>query len=205
MRLLFVILAGLVSAMLSFGSTAFAQSGYAIRPGDVLQIEVLEDPSLNRSALVAPDGRISLPLAGTIKASGRSIEAVQSDLAARLTPNFATAPTVFVAVQQIAVPKEGTKAEAPTIKVYVMGEANKPGRFEVSPGTTVLQAFAEMGGFSKFAATKRIQLRRTDPKTGVETVFKLNYLEIEAGTSQGGATTLLEGDVLVIPQRKLFE
>ena len=50
---------------------ALAQDGsYLIRPGDVLQVEVLEDPGLNRSVLVSPDGRITMPLAGAIRASG---------------------------------------------------------------------------------------------------------------------------------------
>ena len=55
-----------------FATGAFAQSGYQIRTGDTLQIEVLEDPSLNRSVLVLPDGTISLPFAGSIRAAGRT-------------------------------------------------------------------------------------------------------------------------------------
>jgi polysaccharide export outer membrane protein len=56
-----------------------------------------------------------------------------------------------------------------------------------------------MGGFSKFAATKRIQLRRgTD-------LYPLNYKDIEAGKSNAGGTILAEGDVILVPQRKLFE
>jgi polysaccharide biosynthesis/export protein len=87
----------------------------------------------------------------------------------------------------------------------VVGEAAKSGKIGVAPGTTVLQFFAEMGGFSKFAATKRIQLRRTDAKTGEETIYNLNYDAIEAGSSGAGSTTLADGDVIVVPQRKLFE
>ena len=83
--------------------------------------------------------------------------------------------------------------------VYIMGEAGKPGKHEMDPGSTVLPAFAEMGGFSKFAATQRVQLRRG------ATSYKLNYDQIEAGTSNAGETTLKDGDVIVIPQRKLFE
>jgi polysaccharide export outer membrane protein len=174
----------------------------------VLRVEVLEDPSLNRAALVAPDGRITMPLAGGIRASGRTVEAVQADLAARLTSSFAAAPTVFVSVERLAerLPAGvAAAAPAPTITVYVMGEAAKPGKLQVAPGTTVLQLFAEMGGFGKFAATKRIQLRRTDSTTGGETTYRLNYNAIEAGTSTSGATTLQGGDVIVVPQRRLFE
>jgi len=198
-RLLFALIAACMT--LVSANTALAQSGYGVRPGDILRVEVLEDPTLNRSVLVAPDGRIAIPLAGGIRASGRTVEAIQADLASRLAPNFATTPTVYVAVEKLREVRPASNAPvvAPTIDIFVMGEANKPGKVEVSPGTTVLQLFAQMGGFSKFAATKRIQLRRGDQ------TWAINYPAVEAGSSNIGATVLAEGDVIIIPQRKLFE
>lgn len=201
-RLFFALMGGLFALLATGTPEAQAQEGYRIRAGDTLRIEVLEDPSLNRSSLVAPDGRIAVPLAGGIRASGRTVEDVQGDLAARLASSFASAPTVFISVERLAERQAGgggAPAVAPTITIYVMGEAAKPGKLAVEPGTTVLQLFAEMGGFSRFAATKRIQLRRADA------TYALNYDAIEAGTSTNGATTLADGDVIVIPQRKLFE
>jgi polysaccharide export outer membrane protein len=62
--------------------TAFAQSaGYRIQPGDSLAITVLEDDTLNRQVLVLPDGRISVPLAGTISAAGRTVDSVENAIA----------------------------------------------------------------------------------------------------------------------------
>ena len=182
--------------------------GYAVKPGDKLMIEVLEDASLNRSVLVAPDGRISVPLAGTLMVSGQTVDAIGAAIATQIASNFASPPHVFVSLEQLAARVAGTgggTATAATIDIYVMGEANKPGKLAVARRTTVLQLFAEMGGFSKFAATKRIQLRRTDAKTGVESTYKLNYDAIENGSSTAGNTTLQSGDVIVVPQRKLFE
>ena len=75
---------------------------------------------------------------------------------------------------------------------------------QVAPGTTVLQLFAQMGGFGRFAATARIQLRRVD-NAGVEQIYALDYEAIEAGRSPSGQTELEEGDVIVVPQRHLFE
>lgn len=197
MKILMALLANLM--LLSFGSAAFAE-GYQLRPGDVLKIEVLEDPTLNRSVLVAPDGRIAMPMAGTLKVSGLSVDGVAANIASAITPNFAAKPSVFVSLEKLADRVAGGAAAAPaTIDIYVMGEAGKPGKHEMAPRSTVLQLFAEMGGFGKFAATKRIQLRR-----GAET-FKLNYDQIEAGASNAGDTRLKDGDVIVIPQRKLFE
>lgn len=205
MKRLFASLITAVFGIAAIMSPAHAE-GYALRAGDVVKIEVLEDPSLNRSVLVAPDGRISIPLVGTIKAAGLSVDAVGTAISSRIASNFSAPPSVFVSLERLAERTGGTgTGKAATITIYVIGEAAKAGKLEVAPGTTVLQLFAEMGGFGKFAATQRIQLRRTDAKTGTDQVFKLNYDAIEAGTSKGGNTTLRNGDVFVIPQRKLFE
>lgn len=183
---------------------ALAQDGgYRLRSGDVLRIEVIEDAGLNRSALVAPDGRITVPLAGSIQAGGRTIDAVQADLVTQLSGSFATPPTVVVSLERLAerVPAAGggAPAVAPTVDIFVLGEAGNPGRLSLEPGTTVLQAFAEMGGFTRFAAKKRLQLRRGDD------TYALDYTAIEAGTSRAGDTVLQDGDVIVVPQRRLFE
>jgi polysaccharide biosynthesis/export protein len=175
---------------------------YRVRPGDVLQIEVLEDATLNRSAIVLPDGQITLPVAGTIRVAGRSLGQVQEELARRLAPGFAAAPTVFVTLSALAERPE--PAPERTIDIFVLGAANAPGKVEVSPGTTLLQAIAQAGGLSPFAAKKRIQLRRVD-KSGNEQIYKLDLDAIERGAAGGGATRLVEGDVIVVPQRKLFE
>ena len=60
------------------GATTASAQGYQIQPGDVLRVEVLQDDSLNRNVLVAPDGRITVPLAGTLSAAGRSLGAIQT-------------------------------------------------------------------------------------------------------------------------------
>lgn len=187
-----LILLGLVQA-------ASAQSDYRLGQGDVLRFEVLEDPNINRSLLVAPDGRISVPLVGTVRVGGRTLEQVQDELSQRLAPNFAAPPTVFVSLERRPDPRPAQPVEPRVIEIFVMGEARNPGRLEVAPKTTVLQLFAQMGGFTNFAATKRIQLRRGDG------VWAINYSDIEAGTSTAGGIQLSDGDVIIIPQRRLFE
>ena len=204
LRCLLLVL-GLVGALLP--GVAGAQ-GYGVQPGDTLRIEVLEDPSLNRTVLVAPDGNISIPQAGSLQASGRTVEAIQSELTGRLSGAFAATPNVYVSLEQLA-PRIQSAARAPAaakmIDVYIVGEAGKTGRIEVEPGTTVLQMFSMMGGFTKFAATKRVQLRRTDPDSKAENIYTLNYPAISSGASSNGMTTLMDGDVIVVPQRRLFE
>lgn len=178
---------------------------YRIRAGDTLRIEVIEDSSLNRTVLVAPDGRITVPAAGSVRASGRTVETVQNALTQRLASSFATTPNVFVAIEQLAERRPAPPTEDPVISIYVVGEANSPGKLDVAPGTTVLQAFAMMGGFTKFAATKRIQLRRTNPLSNTEDVNILNYARVEKGDVSRLQIPLADGDVIVVPQRRLFE
>jgi polysaccharide export outer membrane protein len=197
-----IILAWVAALMLlPFMVVQAAAQDYLLRPGDTVQIEVLEDGNLNRTAIVLPDGQISLPLAGSVKAAGRSLAQVQSDLAARLAPNFAAPPTVFLTLNALA-PR--TAAVARTIDVYIVGQAANSGLIAVAPDTTLLQAIAQAGGMSPFAAKKRVQLRRVD-RSGVEKVYTFDFDAIERGAAAGGATRLADGDVIVVPQRRLFE
>ena len=178
---------------------AFAQSaGYQIQPGDSLAVTVLEDDTLNRQVLVLPDGRISMPLAGSITAAGRTVDAVEATIADRLASNFAVRPSVFVSVVTVNATEE-------TFPIYVLGQVGSPGQVEVLPGTTLLQAIALSGGLDRFAATKRIQLRRTDASTGKERLYLFNYNAVERGGSIESMITLREGDVVLVPERHLFE
>lgn len=199
MRSIFTLL---ISALISVLALPALAQGYRIQSGDTLRVEVLEDESLNRDILVAPDGQINVPLAGTIRAGGRTVEQVRSDLTELLAPNFASTPNVFVSLGALNVPIPPLPDE--TIYVYVIGEAGSPGRHAPVRGTTLMQFFGEMGGFSRFAATKRIMLRRTD-SAGKETVYQFDYDAMLDGTGTGGSTRLADGDVIVIPQRRLFE
>lgn len=181
----------------SLVSPALAQ-GYRIQPGDSLTVTVLEDDTLNRQVLVLPDGRISVPLAGTIAAAGQTVDSVEKVIADRLASNFAVRPSVFVSV--VAVDENASE-----IPVFVLGQVANPGEVLVKPGTTLLQAIALSGGLERFAATKRIQLRRTDPASGQERLFLFNYNAVESGGAVESMITLREGDVIIVPERHLFE
>ncbi len=200
----FVYLLSFVVAVLVSTVTAHAQGDYRIREGDVLQIEVLEDPSLDRAVVVLPNGQISFPFAGTIRAGGQTIGQVQAALRNALASNFASPPTVFVGVQPLRNEQALLEAElGPLIDVYFVGEVNRPGLIQVKQGTSLLQAVAISGGVSRFAAIKRIQLRRTGAD-GVQRVTFLNYKAL----ADGAVTTdieLKDGDVILVPERRLFE
>lgn len=199
-KLVFVILALFVATM------ATAQDGYRVKSGDILSIEVLEDPQLNRETLVTPAGSFSFPFAGTVNAAGRTTDQIASDLIASLSPNFAVSPNVFVSVRALAPeqPRAPSSGSGSQIDVYILGEVNTPGIAQFDRGTTLLQALAATGGFTRFAATKRIQLRRTNPSTGETGAAIINFRALEKGGAYEDIT-LADGDVILVPERRLFE
>lgn len=182
-------------------SQALAQSSYKIKSGDVLRIEVLEDSSLNGESIVLPDGRVSVPLVGTVPVSGRSVDDVRADLVARLRPNFASDPTVYVSLSSVATREP---AAPRTFTIYMLGEVATPGTLEVDRGTTFLQALAQGGGVTRFGATKRLQLRRAG-SDGRMQVYTFNVKAIMDGKSSLNTPVLREGDVIIVPQRRMFE
>lgn len=197
-------LPGLIVAFLfSMVSMAWTQASYRVQPGDTLVIEVLEDPSLNRSPTVLPDGNFSFPFAGTLRASGQTVPQIEAAIRNAIASNFASPPTVFVAVQPL--PLLETEDDGDIIEIYLLGEVNAPGLVEMDPGSTALQAIAVAGGPSRFAAIKRVQLRRIDPSTGQQDVTVINYKALSDGTSTSRDITLKDGDVILIPERRLFE
>lgn len=190
---------------------------YALKPGDKLRVEVVQDKDLNRSVLILPDGSFSFPMVGTVQAQGRSVEAVQSDLIAGLSKMFAAPPNVYVSVTALAQPKRQTAARsrtprisAPTVNrkntiaVYAMGELNRPGRIEIAPGTTLLQFIAQAGGLTPFAADKRLRVQRKDIQTGRIQNVTVNMRSVMAG-GRSPVEELAEGDVIIVPERRLFE
>ncbi len=194
-------------------SAAMAQSDYVVSPGDTLRIEVLEDTTLNRNVIVLPDGRFSFPFAGTVQAGGRSLGQIEAAVGSAIASNFAAAPNVFASIVSLrqAEPARSSAARAPapapdpTISVFFLGEVASPGGQAVSPGTTFLQALALGGGFSNFAALKRVQIRRTNPATGAQTLYTINYNAVSQGAELRGNFVLQDGDVILVPQRRLFE
>ena len=184
-----------------FLATAAVAQGYRLQPGDVVGVEVLEDSSLNRTTLVLPDGSINFPFAGSLNAEGLTLTQLQQNLAQALEPNFATRPTVFVSINQLA----SGDATGETIDIFVIGQVNAPGEYEVEQGITFLQALSRTGGFTAFAATKRIQLRRTDPSSDEEAIYTFDLRAAGDGARISGNTQMRDGDVILVPERRLFE
>jgi polysaccharide export outer membrane protein len=197
MKHFFILLWGFVL----LASASHAQNNYKVQPGDTLLIEVLEDTSLNRSVLVTPDGSFAFPFAGSLQVAGLTVDQVRANVVASIQSNFVSKPNVFVSVASLRPEDE----EPDTMNVYFLGEVNTPGLVEVEHGTTFLQALSQAGGFTNFAATKRLQLRRTNKSTRRQSLFAINYNALSLGAGMSQSIVLHDGDVVLIPERRLFE
>lgn len=180
---------------------------YRIGVGDQLSIEVLEDETLNRVVVVLPGGTINFHYAGSIKVAGSTAGQVQSRIAAGISSVMAAPPTVLVSVNPAPAeePLPIEEEPDPTIDVFIMGEVSGPGTKTVPPGTTFLQALAQSGGLTRFAATKRIQLRREGGGYGAPSLLIINYQALMNGAAMTQDVPLVDGDVIIVPERKLFE
>ena len=99
---------------------------------------------------------------------------------------------------------EQSLTEAETISVYVMGEVGRPGIYQVTQPVDALRVLALAGGPGTFAARSRVQVRRRTAD-GNETVMLLDYDSIERGGIPSAEIMVADGDVIIVPERRLFE
>jgi len=145
-------------------------SDYRLGPEDLIDVFVWKEPDLSTTVVVRPDGKISLPLANELEASGKTATELQLEIVDRLR-KFVTQPVVSVMVKQIN-----------SMKISVLGEVRKPDVYRIKTRVTVLDAIAMAGGFTDLARpTRVIVLRNTaaGPKK-----IKINVKQVVTGDDQ---------------------
>jgi polysaccharide biosynthesis/export protein len=197
-----------LALFLALVSPAAAQDPYQLQAGDIVEITVIEDPNLNRRVLIGPDGRISLPLAGSVVAAGRTLGQVEATIQSSLAGNFVRPPTVSASLVALGPPPlpELEEEEIELFSVYVLGEVQRPGRYdyESEKPISALQALALAGGPSIFADRDAIQIRNLE-EGGAEKIRIFDYDAVEEGLGGTLATTLSDGAIIVVPERGLFD
>jgi polysaccharide biosynthesis/export protein len=206
MSRLVAFLLGLVMMGVAFHIEALAEA-YRVRPGDTLDVVVYQDQKLNRQVVVAPDGRISMPLAGHLRAGGLTLEAIEDNLKGRLKSQFTgdVDITISLVSSKEKPPAPPPPPPPPPIdpSVYVTGEVAKPGQYFFKTRTNVLQAIALAGGLGPFAAERRIKVRRNEG--GSEVLYEFDYDAFTSGEDLSGNMMLRSGDVIIVPEKGLFE
>lgn len=161
---------------------------YRIGVGDLLQIEVYDEPDLTKEVRVLTDGNISFPLLGTIKAAGLTVGDLEKEIARRLGEKYLVNPQVTVFVKEFS-------------RVFVFGEVRNPGSFPLYGKMTVFEAVTLAGGFTEVANTSKVKvIRREDSR---EITFSVN---IEQLTKKGDTSEdkELRANDRVIVSRSMF-
>jgi len=175
-----------LSFVLAYGTAAGSQTeDYRIGAGDILAISVWKDEALTRQVVVLPDGMISFPLIGRVRADGKGLEELRQVIGERLA-RFVPDPILSIEVVKVN-----------SLMVYVIGKVNRPGRFELMNNINVIQALALAGGLNPYAKSGKIKIFR---KSGAQTETLLfDYDEVAKGKSQAQNVLLMRGDVIVVP------
>lgn len=164
-------------------ASAASANGYVLGSSDVIHVAVWKEPDLSQTAVVRPDGKISLPLVGEIAIAGSTVPEAQTIVADRLR-SLLTSPQVTITVVEIH-----------SRQVYITGEIGRPGAYPLAASMNVLQLIASAGGLTEYAHKKAIYILRASARQPIH----FNYNNVVRGKSQEQNVQLTPGDTVVIP------
>lgn len=159
---------------------------YVIGPSDILAVTVWKEPDISRVLPVRPDGKISLPLVGELQASGLTASKLQDVITQKLK-DYIGNPQVNVVVQEVK-----------SRSFNIVGKVLKPGSFDLTKPTAVLDAIALAGGFQDFAKTSKIYVLRR-MADGSQRMLPFNYKSVIKGKNLNENIELQSGDTVVVP------
>ena len=173
------------TSMETSASTIGSDQIYRLRQGDELTIDVVQQMDLgaNKTFTIRPDGYVSFPMVGNIKADGMTVEEFTQSLTNSLS-TYIINPDVSVNVAKLG-----------GVRVYVFGEINKPGAYTLTKSSTVIDAIGAAGSFNWDTAKKKIFLiHQNDPTKPIE--INLNNILKTGDMSQN--YVMREGDILYL-------
>jgi protein involved in polysaccharide export with SLBB domain len=155
---------------------------YLVGPGDTLAVQLYGNEPAQYSLTVQRDGRVNFPKLGPIMVSGLTFDQARATIEDR------------VQQQLIGSRVSVTMGDLRSIRVFVLGEAQKPGSYTVSGLSTMTNALFVSGGVKKIGSLRKIELKRNGK---LISVLDLYDLLLHGDTS--GDQQLMPGDVIFIP------
>ncbi len=148
----------------------------------------------SQSARVTPEGTISLPAIGSVQAQGLTLPELQNELNESYRQIVDGIQIIPILVQR-----------APRY-VYVLGEVNNPGRFELVAPTTALQAISLAGSWRVGANLRQIVVfRRGDDWRQLATMIDLEGALFGRQACPQGEIWLDDSDVVIVPKGKILQ
>ena len=170
---------------------AQAVTAYRIGVDDEVKVSVWQNPGLDVSVPVRPDGKISVPLVGDVEAGGRTPEEVAAEIQEKLK-TFVRDPQVTVILTQL-------RSHEYLSRVRVTGAVRTPVSVPYRQGMTVLDAVLAAGGPNEFAAADRSELYRKDGRATKSFDIRLGKI-----MKKGDLETnfpVQPGDIITVPER----
>ena len=169
-----------------------ASADYRVGPGDVLDIAVLGNADLTRTATVQPTGSIQFPLLNEVPVAGLTVSEVQRRMTALLVKDFLVDPHVEVKVKEFQ-----------SQFVIVLGEVNTPGRKVLRGGSRLVDVLVEAGGFTPRASGEIIITRTEGVFEGGSKSLRMRLGgAFSAQDYVGLELALRNGDVITAPARQ---
>ncbi|MFV1992967.1 MAG: XrtA/PEP-CTERM system exopolysaccharide export protein [Acidiferrobacterales bacterium] len=169
----------------------FSQKQYLIGIDDIIQVSVWRNPELTVTVPVRPDGKVSLPLIGDVRAGGLPPMVVAANIEKKLR-SYIRSPKVAVILTEL-------RSHEFLTRIRVTGAVRTPSSMPYRQGMTVLDAVLQAGGVNDFAAAGRSKLyRKVNGKVQVINV------DLDDILNEGALETnliLIPGDVLTVPER----
>ncbi len=157
--------------------------------GDVVGINVWENNGLNVDATIRPDGTITMPLVGDLKAAGETPSSLKTKIKTRLQD--------FVKLQGTEI-TVAVKAWT-SYRFTIQGEVLHTGVFTAVQFVTVADAIAMAGGLTRFAKRDEVVVLRADPKTKETKRIPLDYDELASGKRLDMNIWVLANDTIYVP------
>ena len=168
------------------------RNDYRVGPGDVLEIAVLGNADLTRSATVQPTGSIAFPLLNEVSVAGLTVGEIQQKMASLLEKDFLVDPHVEVKVKEFL-----------SQFVVVIGELNAPGRKVLRGGSRLVDVLVEAGGFTPRASGEIVITRTEGVFDGGSKVLRMRLGgAFSAQDYVGLELALRNGDVITAPPRQ---
>ena len=158
---------------------------YVIGPEDVLGVVFFREADISGDVTVRPDGVITLPLIGEMKAAGMKTEALR-DAIQTAAGKYLTEPNVSVVIRQLN-----------SRKVFITGGVMNSGAHQLTGPRNVMQLIEQAGGLTEYAKKGDITIIRNE--NGRTRSFKFNYDEVSRGKKLEQNILLQPGDTVVVP------
>lgn len=169
----------------SAAAGAGRSQSYRIGIGDLLQVEVYDEPDLTKEVRVLTDGHISFPLLGMVRAAGLTVTDLEQLLTKRLGEKYLVSPQVTVFVKEFS-------------SVFVFGEVKNPGSFPIFGKMTVFEAITLAGGFTEVANPSKVKVIRDQEGQEVSLEVDVEVLTKKGDSSQD--VELQANDRVIVPR-----